>query len=129
VFIERNGLVVQITGKDTMLTSTAVIGGRIMFVSKDVRAGYAVHVVHGSVIPVVTAASLPFIPNITTAEEVAEADPSRPDPWRHWHYPFEVCERGRWIVNPARDGAVCPLPKLKWNVRPRSFWLGLPIRE
>lgn len=101
VFIKKDGLVVQITGQGYHAEIDRRDWRQDYVVSKDVRADYAIHVVHGSVIPVVTAASLPFIPNITIAEEVAETTQADLTLVGHWHYPFEVCERGRWVINPG----------------------------
>lgn len=100
-FIEKNGLVVQLTGQGYHAEIDRRDWRHDYVVRKDSRATCAVHVVHGSVIPVSTAVTLPFISNITIAEEVAEATQADLTLVGHWHYPFEVCERGRWIVNPG----------------------------
>lgn len=101
VFIEKDGLVVQLTGQGYHADIDRRDWRHDYVVRKDSRATYAVHVVHGSVIPVSAAVTLPFISNITIAEEVAEATQADLTLVGHWHYPFEVCERGRWIVNPG----------------------------
>lgn len=62
---------------------------------------YAVHVVHGMLLPRAEISSAPFLPAATAAEDVLAVTGADYTLAGHYHSPWEVCVDGRAAVNPG----------------------------
>lgn len=62
---------------------------------------YAVHVVHGMLLPRAEISSAPFLPAATAAEDVLAVTGADYTLAGHYHSPWEVCTGGRAAANPG----------------------------